>query len=64
MSQHEYIDNPQHWRECAADARLHADRMVCADTRSAMLVIADHYEQIACHTEARIALNNKLRGAN
>jgi len=63
MSKHEYCDNPQHWRSCAEQARVEADLMVAAETRSAMLQIAEQYEMIACHTEARIAQDNKLRGS-
>jgi hypothetical protein len=49
------IDNPQHWRERAEEARRIADKLDDPIAKAAMLRIASGYEQIAEHAQLRAA---------
>ena len=40
-------DDPDYWRKCAEEARVPAEQMVEAHTKSLMLGIAASYEKIA-----------------
>ena len=46
---------PQHWRARAQEARAIAEQMDDPEARRTMLDIAERYEKIARHTEAKLA---------
>jgi hypothetical protein len=47
------LNDPQHWRERAAEARSHAE-FTDPEARSAMLLVADGYERVAKRAELRL----------
>jgi hypothetical protein len=49
------LDNPEHWRERAEEARAQAEQMQDADTRRIMLAVAESYEKMAHKAERRLA---------
>jgi hypothetical protein len=55
MASPSYINDPEHWRSRAREARAIAEQMTDADSRSAMLRIADDYDQLAERAAARAA---------
>jgi hypothetical protein len=48
------INDPNHWRARAEEARAIADEMSDIEARAAMLRIADGYDRLAQHAEARV----------
>ena len=49
------LNNPQHWRDRAEEARAVADQLDDPDARRTMLGIADEYERLALNAERRLA---------
>src|SRR5262245_26191172 len=47
------VDDPEHWRDRAEEARAHAEQMSDETSKQAMLRIADDYERLAKHAERR-----------
>jgi hypothetical protein len=47
------INDPQHWRDRAKEARALADQINDAEAKAAMLRIAEDYERLAKRAEAR-----------
>jgi hypothetical protein len=55
------INNPQHWRDRAEEARVNAERMGDAESRRMMLEIADGYVRLAERAERRVRESEKSR---
>jgi hypothetical protein len=49
------VTNPQHWRDRAEKARLHAQRMIEPVSKGMMVEVAEHYESLARRAEKKIA---------
>ena len=49
------INNAQHWRDRAEEARAHADQMHDETARAMMLGIAEGYEKLARRADERNA---------
>lgn len=47
------LDSADHWRRLAEEARAVAAQLTNQDARQVMLNIADAYERLAAHAEAR-----------
>ena len=47
------INDPQHWRDRAKEARALADQINDVEAKAAMLRIAEDYERLAKRAEAR-----------
>jgi hypothetical protein len=47
------INNPEHWRARAAEARGLADALIDAEAKRAMVKIATDYERLALRAEQR-----------
>ena len=50
------LDNPQHWRERAEEARILAEDMKQPEAKRQMLEIAESYDRIAARTEQSKAM--------
>ena len=50
---HRIIDNPNHWRERAEEARALAEQLNRPESKRTMLRIADAYERWAEHAQRR-----------
>jgi len=50
-----FINDPEHWRRRAEEARIIAERMTDATSRQMMLRNAEDYEQLARRAEERLA---------
>ena len=48
-----FINDPEHWRECAKKAHDLAERMDDPELKAAMLRVAYDYENLAIRAEAR-----------
>jgi hypothetical protein len=48
------INDAQHWRERAKEARAMSDKIVDPVAKAAMLKIAESYDEIAVRAEARV----------
>jgi hypothetical protein len=48
------LNDPQHWRDRAREARAHAEEFADPEARSAMLSVAHGYEQVAVRAELRL----------
>jgi hypothetical protein len=48
------LDDPEHWRERAEEARTIAEQMHTEDAKRQMLSIARGYDRMAEHAEARL----------
>jgi hypothetical protein len=55
MANPSFINDPEHWRSRAREARAIAEQMIDADSRSAMLRIADDYDRLAERAAQRAA---------
>jgi hypothetical protein len=55
MANPSFINDPEHWRSRTKEARAIADQMTDADSRSAMLRIADDYDRLAERAAQRAA---------
>ena len=53
MSRRPLIDDPEHWRKRAEQARTSADRMSDLESRRVMFEIAKSYDELAVRAEAR-----------
>jgi hypothetical protein len=53
MSSFHYINDPQHWRDRAAEMRALADRMTDSETKAIMWDLAEDYEKLAVRAEQR-----------
>jgi hypothetical protein len=53
MTSQSSINDPQHWRDRAKEARALADQINDAEAKAAMLRIAEDYERLAKRAEAR-----------
>jgi hypothetical protein len=51
---HALINDPDHWVSRAEEARAMAEEMTDPEARAAMLRIADGYDRLAQHAEARL----------
>jgi hypothetical protein len=47
------LDDPQHWRERAEEARTLADQLSDPESKRTILRIANGYERMAEHAEVR-----------
>jgi len=47
------LDDPEHWRERAEEARTLADQLSDPESKRTMLRIAKDYERMAEHAEVR-----------
>jgi hypothetical protein len=47
-------NDPEHWRERAAEARALADKMTDAASKQAMMEIAEKYDQLAARAIERL----------
>jgi hypothetical protein len=48
------LDDPQHWRHCAEEARFVAEQMSDLPSKKKMLRIVSEYESLAARTEQRL----------
>jgi hypothetical protein len=48
-----HLDSAEHWRQLAAEARAVAAQLADRDAKQIMLNIAEAYERLALHAEAR-----------
>ena len=55
------MDDPEHWRARAEEARVHAEQMKDPETRRMMLGIAESYEQIARRADERLRDTQKSK---
>jgi hypothetical protein len=46
-----FVNNSQHWRDRAAEARIIAEQLTDAGARENMLAVADAYERMAERAE-------------
>jgi hypothetical protein len=49
-----HINDPEHWRERAEEARVHAEQLTDPEAKQTMLNIADDYEKLAQRAERRL----------
>jgi len=47
------INDPNHWRERAKEARVHAEQIADPESKKMMLRIAEDYEKLALRAEQR-----------
>jgi hypothetical protein len=47
------LNDPDHWRNRAEEARVIAEQMIDPEAREFMLGVADHYEEFAERAERR-----------
>jgi hypothetical protein len=55
------VTNPQHWRDRAEKARLHAQRMIEPVSKGMMVEVAEHYESLARRAGQRLLQSEKSR---
>ena len=55
------LNNTQHWRNRAEEARVQAEQMNSAEAKRQMLEIAVGYMKLAHHAEERVNAHNKTR---
>jgi hypothetical protein len=55
------LDNADHWRACAKEARAVAALMTDPDARKTLLGIAASYDALAKHAERRLANQRGMR---
>jgi hypothetical protein len=48
-----YVDEPDHWRKRAEEARNMAEKIDGSQAKDEMLQIAEHYERLAKRAQAR-----------
>jgi hypothetical protein len=48
-----HLDSAEHWRQLAEEARAVAAQLADRDAKQVMATIADAYERLAAHAEAR-----------
>jgi hypothetical protein len=53
------MNNPQHWRDRAEEARVNAEQMSDPESRRMMLEIADGYVRLAERAEQRLRESEK-----
>jgi hypothetical protein len=58
------LDDPNHWRGCAKEARSVAGLMTDPDARKTLLSIAASYDALAEHAEKRLASQPDQQGRN
>jgi hypothetical protein len=49
----QHLNDPQHWRQRAEEARVQAEQMNNEQTRQTMLRIADDYDKLAVRAAIR-----------
>jgi hypothetical protein len=65
MTSQHFINDPQHWRARAEEARILANQMKDSEAKVAMLRIAEDYEHLAQRAEDRALgrlLNQQAKG--
>jgi hypothetical protein len=55
------MNNPQHWRDRAEEARVNAEQMRDPESKRMMLEIADGYMRLAERAEQRLRESEKSR---
>jgi hypothetical protein len=55
------INNPQHWRDRAEEARVNAEQMRDPESKRMMLEIADGYMRLAERAEQRLRESEKSK---
>jgi hypothetical protein len=55
------LDNADHWRACAKEARAVASIMADSDAKITLLGIAASYDTLAEHAEKRLAEQRGMR---
>src|SRR4029453_17844077 len=55
-----FINEPDHWRACAEEARMLANQMNDSESRDAMLRIAEDYERLAKRAEDRTVAADQI----
>jgi len=59
MSSVSFVNNPDHWRNRAEEARLLAEDMKDETSKQTMRCIADDYERLARRAEQRLMAGSK-----
>jgi hypothetical protein len=55
------VTNPQHWRDRAEKARVHAQQMIEPVTKGMMVEVAEHYESPVRRAGKRLLESEKLK---
>jgi hypothetical protein len=55
------LDNADHWRACAKEARAVACLMADSDAKKTLLGIAASYDTLAKHAETRLADQGRMQ---
>lgn len=58
------LNDPDHWRQRAEEARTRAEGFTDASSRQAMFQIAENYDQLARHAESRARIAHDIGELN